>query len=451
MTKKILFGTDGIRGTANIPPLDPASAVKAGVAIAEHFKVKCGTQKCKAVIGMDPRISSGMLSDSVSAGIRSAGCDVMVLGTVSTPLVSSYVIESGADFGIVISASHNPFEDNGIKVFNGKGTKLNDDEELEIERIYFSGRPEENVTGGSLGKAFIIENPDSAYVSRLISVFGTKIQSSGIKASIDLANGATFLTAQRVFNALLKKNVKYYSFEPDGININDRCGALHPEQLGTKVLSDGSDIGIAFDGDGDRFIAVDETGTVVDGDKIIGICAQHLKKNGRLKKDTVVTTVMSNAGLEKYLLEKGIKMLRTPVGDRYVFEEMSKSGAVLGGENSGHIIFSDINPTGDGIVAALTVLEIMTETGYRLSDLAKEISLFPQFMSKVKVEKKIPLEEIPGLAELIKENEAGLAGGRMLVRYSGTEPVLRVMAEGPDILKVKSSVESVAAFIKGLK
>lgn len=451
MTKKILFGTDGIRGTANIPPLDPASAVKAGIAIAEYFKLQCRTHKCKAVIGMDPRISSEMLSDSVSAGIRSAGCDVLVLGTVSTPLVSSFVTDSGADFGIVISASHNPFEDNGIKVFNGKGTKLNDDEELEIERIYFSGGSEKNITGGSLGKASIIENPDSAYVSRIVSVFGPKIQSGGIKASIDLANGATYLTAQRVFNTLLKKNVKYYSFEPDGININDGCGALHPEQLGAKVRNDGSDIGIAFDGDGDRFIAVDETGAVIDGDRIIGICARHLKNNGRLKKDTVVTTVMSNAGLERYLLEKGIKMSRTPVGDRYVFEEMSKSGAVLGGENSGHIIFSDINPTGDGIVAALTVLEIMSAEGKKLSELAKEIPLFPQFLSKVKVEKKTPLEDIPGLAALIKENEAGLEGGRMLVRYSGTEPVLRIMAEGPDISKVKDSVESVAAFIKGLK
>lgn len=451
MTKKLLFGTDGIRGTANIPPLDPASAVRAGAAIADYFKAKNSKEKCTAVIGMDPRISSGMLSDSVSAGIRSAGCDVFFLGTVSTPLVSSYVIQSGADFGIVISASHNPFEDNGIKIFNGKGTKLNDDEELEIEGVYFSGRLKENITGKAIGKTHLVENPDSAYVSRLVSVFGPKIQSSGIKASIDLANGATFLTAQRVFNTLLRKNVKYYSFEPDGININHECGALHPGQLGEKVRSDGSDIGIAFDGDGDRFIAVDETGTVIDGDRIIGICAQHLKKNGRLAKDTVVTTVMSNAGLERYLLENGIKMTRTPVGDRYVFEEMSKSGAVLGGENSGHIIFSDINPTGDGIAAALTVLEIMSATGKKLSELAKEIPLFPQFMSKVKVEKKIPLEDIQGLTALIKENEAGLEGGRMLVRYSGTEPVLRIMAEGPDLSKVKGSVESVAAFIKELK
>lgn len=451
MTKKLLFGTDGIRGIANIPPLDPASAVKAGTAIAEYFLNLTKKNRCKAVIGMDPRISSEMLADSVSAGIRSAGCNVLFLGTVSTPLVSSFVIENGADFGIVISASHNSFEDNGIKIFNGKGTKLNDDEELEIERIYFSGRPEGNVTGGSLGKAFIIENPDSAYVSRLISVFGTKIQSSGIKASIDLANGATFLTAQRVFNALLKKNVKYYSFEPDGININDGCGALHPKQLGAKVLSDGSDIGIAFDGDGDRFIAVDETGTVIDGDAIIGICADYLKKHNRLNNNTVVTTVMSNAGLEKYLLSKGMKMLRTQVGDRYVFEEMLKTGAVLGGENSGHIIFSDINPTGDGIAAALTVLEIMASSRKKLSELAQSITLFPQFMLKVKVEKKIPLEEIPGLAELIKEKEASLEGGRMLVRYSGTEPVLRIMAEGPDILKVENSVETVGSFIKALR
>lgn len=450
MTKKLLFGTDGIRGTANTYPLDPESAVKIGKAIAAYF---CNKNKGtgKAVIGMDPRISSSMLANSVSAGIQSVGTDVILLGVVSTPLVSSYVTTHNADFGIVISASHNPYDDNGIKIFNEKGTKLNDNEELEIESIYFNNSFSKIVSGDSVGRSHTVENADADYVSNLISVFKEKFAGSKIKASIDCANGATFSTARKVFNGLFKETPKYYSTDPDGININSNCGALHPAELAEKVLADKSVIGIAFDGDGDRFIAVDELGTVVDGDIIIGICADHLNKSGKLKNRTVVTTVMSNAGLEKYLLGKGIKMVRTPVGDRYVFEEMLRINAVLGGENSGHIIFSDINPTGDGIVAALTVLEIMTSTGLKLSELAKSIQVFPQIMSKLKVAEKKPLNEIAGLEELIRNEELKLDGGRMLVRYSGTEPVLRIMAEGPDTEKVKTAVNNVTEFIKALK
>ncbi|HNW81853.1 MAG TPA: phosphoglucosamine mutase [bacterium] len=450
MTKKLLFGTDGIRGKANIYPLDPESAVKIGKAIAAYFKKRNGP-KGKAVIGMDPRISSGMLANSVSAGIQSMGTDVLFLGVVTTPLVSSYVTGNTADFGIVISASHNPYDDNGIKIFNGKGTKLNDNEELKIESIYFNNDFSETATADSIGKFFIVENGAADYVSKLISIFKNSFSGSELKASIDCANGAAFSISRKVFDGLFKKTPEYYSTNPDGININSNCGALHPAELAKKVLADKSDIGIAFDGDGDRFIAVDEFGTVVDGDIIIGICADHLNKNGRLKNGIVVTTVMSNAGLEKYLFGKGIKMIRTSVGDRYVFEEMLRTNAVLGGENSGHIIFSDINPTGDGIVAALTILEIMTSTGLRLSELAKNIQVFPQIMSKLKVAEKKPLNEIAGLEELIRSEELKLDGGRMLVRYSGTEPVLRIMAEGPDTEKVKTAVNNVAKFINDLK
>jgi len=443
MTEKKLFGTDGIRGKANVYPLLPETAVVIGKAITRYFSRNTGSQ-ISAVIGMDPRISSSMLQNAVSAGIMSAGGNVTVLGVVPTPLVSDFVRTSGCDFGIVISASHNPYHDNGIKIFNSKGEKLNDEEELEIEKLFFEGLSND----GHVGKYSVKTDSYSDYANRISSVFSKNLNDCSFKICVDCANGAASFVAQQIFNNIKGITPYFFSKEPDGFNINDNCGALHPENIAQTVIEKKCDIGITYDGDADRLITIDELGNVVDGDKLIGIFAKYLKDNSMLKNDTVVTTVMSNAGLEKFLKNEGIKLLRTNVGDRYVFEKIKETGSSLGGENSGHIILSDINPTGDGILASLMILAVMNSTKKKLSELASDIELFPQFMTKVKVSEKKPLESVEGLVKLIENEESGLDGGRMLVRYSGTEPVLRVMAEGPDMEKVKKAVENIAQFVR---
>ncbi|HSW59785.1 MAG TPA: phosphoglucosamine mutase [bacterium] len=443
MTEKKLFGTDGIRGKANVYPLLPETAVIIGKAITRYFSGNTGSQM-NAAIGMDPRISSSMLVNAVSAGIMSAGGNVTVLGVVPTPLVSDYVRNNRCDFGIVISASHNPYHDNGIKIFNSKGEKLNDEEELEIEKLFFEGP----ASGVSIGKHIVKTDSYADYANRISAVFSKNLSGCSFKICVDCANGAASFVAQQIFKNIEGIQSYFFSKDPDGYNINDNCGALHPEIMSKTVVEKQCDIGITYDGDADRLITIDELGNIVDGDKLIGIFARYLKNNGMLKNNTVVTTVMSNAGLEKFLKDEGIKLLRTNVGDRYVFEKIKETGSSLGGENSGHIILSDINPTGDGILASLMILAVMNSTKKKLSELAADIELFPQFMTKVKVSEKKPLESVEGLVELIEKEESGLDGGRMLIRYSGTEPVLRVMAEGPDMDKVKKSVENIAEFVK---
>lgn len=443
MTEKKLFGTDGIRGKANVYPLLPETAVIIGKAITRYFSRNTGSGM-SAAIGMDPRISSMMLVNAVSAGIMSAGGSVTVLGVVPTPLVSDYVRNNRCNFGIVISASHNPYHDNGIKIFNSKGEKLNDEEELEIEQIFF-----DNPAGDrTLGKYTVKTDSYSDYANRISSVFSKNLNDCSFKICVDCANGAASFVAQQIFNNIEGITPYFFSKEPDGFNINDNCGALHPEKIAQTVVEKHCAIGITYDGDADRLITIDELGNIVDGDKLIGIFAKYLKNNGMLKNNTVVTTVMSNAGLEKFLKDEGIKLLRTNVGDRYVYEKIKETGSSLGGENSGHIILSDINPTGDGVLASLMILAVMNATKKKLSELAADIELFPQFMTKVKVSEKKSLESIKGLTELIEKEESGLDGGRMLIRYSGTEPVLRVMAEGPDMEKVKKAVENIAEFVK---
>ena len=447
MAKKQIFGTDGIRTTANVYPLTPESAVKVGKAVTRWFQKKDPAKKIVAAIGTDTRISSEMLNAAVSAGIMSAGGNVTDLKVVSTPLVSDFVRTNKCDFGIVISASHNPFEDNGIKIFNSKGEKLNDEQELEIEALFF-GNEANDPTGKDVGTAKISENPEFDYVSRIVKAFET-LKDSEIKICIDCANGATAKIAKKIFAAFPKMEKFFFFTEANGTNINDNCGALHPENLAPKILEHKCFAGFAYDGDGDRLITVDELGRVVDGDKIIGIIAKYLSKNGKLAKNTAAVTVMSNAGLEKHLANCGIALERTNVGDRYLVERINEKGLSLAGENSGHLIIKEINPTGDGIVASLMILKILAESGKKLSELADEIELFPQIQAKVKIKgEKTPIEEIPGLTELIRSQEAQLDGGRMLVRYSGTEPVMRVMAEGPDSVKVQSAVDTVADFVK---
>ena len=446
MAEKKIFGTDGIRTKANVYPLTPESAVSIGKAITAWFQKKNPAKKIAAATGTDTRISSDMLNSAVSAGIMTAGGDVINLGIVSTPLVSDFVRTNRCDFGIVISASHNPFDDNGIKIFNEKGEKLNDGEEIEIEEILF-GNSAENATGEKIGTLRNAENPTYEYVARIVRHFES-LKNCSFKVCIDCANGATAKIAEKIFGSFEKIEKSFFSTNPNGININDNCGALHPENLAPKILENKCDIGFAYDGDGDRLITVDELGRVIDGDKIIGIIAEFLSKSGKLAHNSVAVTVMSNAGLEKHLKNKGIALERTNVGDRYLVERINEKGLSLAGENSGHLIITEINPTGDGIVASLMLLEILHESGRKLSELADGIELFPQIQAKVKVKEKTPIDRIPGLSELIKSQEAQLGGGRMLVRYSGTEPVLRVMAEGPDEGKVRDAVEKVAGFVK---
>ena len=443
MTEKKLFGTDGIRGKANVYPLLPETAVIVGKAITRYFSGN-SSSRISAAIGMDPRISSPMLVNAVASGIMSAGSDVTFLGVVPTPLVSDFVRNNGCDFGIVISASHNPYHDNGIKIFNSEGEKLNDEEELEIEQIFF-----DNPAGdGTVGKYAVKTDSYADYANRLSSVFSKNLNGCSFKICVDCANGAASFVAQQIFKNIEGITPHFFSKDPDGFNINNNCGALHPEIMSKTVVEKQCDIGITYDGDADRLITIDELGNIVDGDKLIGIFARYLKNNGMLKNNTVITTVMSNAGLEKFLKDESIKLLRTNVGDRYVYEKIKETGSSLGGENSGHIILSDINPTGDGILASLMILSVMNSTKKKLSELAADIELFPQFMTKVKVSEKKPLESIKGLAELIEKEEKGLDGGRALVRYSGTEPVLRVMAEGPDMDKVRKAVENIAQFVR---
>jgi len=447
MTQKKLFGTDGVRGLANVYPLTPESVTVLGRAIAGYFKRKNLKNKCVASIGMDPRLSSSMLVNAVAAGIQSAGVDVVMLGVVPTPLVSMHVVKRAHDFGIVVSASHNPFYDNGIKIFNEKGTKLNDEEELKIEAIYFKNE-DEKPGNKQLGKVFHDEDVVKFYAQKIDGFYGEYVNNNkDISLSVDCANGAFSGVAGQVFNKFSTISTKIYNNSPDGININDNCGALYPHNFAQKVLENKSVMGVTFDGDGDRFIALDELGNVVDGDKLIGMAAVFLKSQGKLKNNTAVTTVMSNAGLESYLLDRGVKLLRAGVGDKYVFEMMKETDSVLGGENSGHIIHMDCNPTGDGMAAALLTLSVMINTGKKLSELAEEIKLFPQVLLKIKVKEKLPLEKIEGLGQLQEKFESTLGGGRIFLRYSGTESVLRILVEGPDDKKVNEVAQEVEKFL----
>jgi len=447
MTQKKLFGTDGVRGMANVYPLTPESVAILGRAIAKYFKNKNPKNRSVASIGMDPRLSSSMLANAVAAGIQSAGVDVVMLGVVPTPLVSTAVVKNAHSFGIVVSASHNPYHDNGIKIFNEKGTKLNDKEELEIEAIYFKN-DDEKPESKDIGKFLDDEFSRVQYVNNLKDFYcGYLNNIKDISLSVDCANGAFSKVAATVFEEFSGFNTKIYNNSPDGININDNCGALYPQNLAQKVIDNKSLMGVTFDGDGDRFLALDELGNVVDGDKLIGMAAVFLKSQGKLQNNTVVTTVMSNAGLESYLKDNGIKLLRAGVGDKYVFEMMKETDSVLGGENSGHIILMDCNPTGDGMAAALLTLSVMMSTGKKLSELAQDIKLFPQVLTKIKVKEKTPLDEIKDLKELTERFEKELEGGRIFLRYSGTEAVLRILAEGPNEEKVKEVEKKIREFL----
>ena len=437
-----LFGTDGVRGVAN-RDLTVELAYKLGRAGAYILSKKTGNKKPLIVIGQDTRISGHMLEGALIAGICSVGGDVVKAGVIPTPGVSYLTKLLNATAGIVISASHNPFGDNGIKFFSATGHKLPDSVEAEIEQLVLSEDKMPFPVDEDLGLVKELEDACEKYTSFAKSTIATKL--NNIKVVVDCANGAAFQAAPQALKEL-GAEVIVINDQPNGININKNCGSTHLEELKKEVLKYGADIGIAHDGDADRMLAVDEKGNVVDGDQIMVACGLYLKEKGLLKNNTLVVTVMSNIGLHLALKQAGITVYQTQVGDRYVLEKMVEVGGSLGGEQSGHIIFLDHNTTGDGLVTALQLLQVMVDTGKPLSQLAAQMEIFPQILLNARVENKGKLMSNPIFLEKIEEIEGKLKGeGRVLVRPSGTEPLMRVMVEGPKIDLIKSMAEELAA------
>lgn len=424
------FGTDGIRGVAN-QELTPELAFRAGRAGGYALtKRSSEAHQPRVLVSRDTRISGQMLEDALVAGLLSVGIEVIQLGIVTTPGVAYLVRDQSADAGVMITASHNPAEYNGIKFFGGDGYKLSDEIEEDIEAMLESdvdNLPRPSAEG--LGTAAAYNEAGQKYLHFLAQSIPDNLE--GIKVSVDAANGATSALMPRLY-ADLGLNFKTMATKPNGININDNVGSTHPEQLQKMVVENGSQLGIAFDGDGDRCIAVDEKGNIVDGDKIMYICGKYMDEHGRLKHDTIVTTVMSNLGMYKAMEAHGMKSVKTKVGDRYVVEEMNKNGYNLGGEQSGHIVFLDFVTTGDGMLTSLQLMSIMKETGKKLSELADEVTKYPQSLVNVTVKDKKHAMDPQPVKDIIAEVEKEMHGdGRILVRPSGTEPLLRVMVEAP--------------------
>jgi phosphoglucosamine mutase len=442
-----LFGTDGVRGVANKDPMTAEMAMKIGQAVVHVLKRKGHRQR--VVIGKDTRLSGYMLENALTAGITSMGADVILVGPMPTPGIAFITSNMDADCGIVISASHNPFADNGIKVFSKDGYKLSDEQELEIESLIFSGRLSRLVSSPrEIGHAYREEDARGRYIVFLRHTFPKDLSLEGVKIVLDCANGATYKVAPTLFREM-RAEVIPLNVSPDGKNINLKCGSLHPEQLAEKVTKSKADVGLAFDGDGDRLITSDEKGNVLDGDMLLAICARRMKNEGSLRKNSVVSTVMSNLGLSLALKEMGIKHVQSKVGDRYVLEEMLKGGAVLGGEESGHIIFLDHHTTGDGIISALQLLAVMQKEKRPLSELAKVMKTLPQVVINVNVKSKPDLKGIREITNAIKGAEKELGDkGRVLVRYSGTQPMCRVMVEGPTKEKTEKLVKKIAEVVK---
>ncbi len=441
-----LFGTDGIRGKVNTFPLTGDMAFKLGQALGATFQ---GKNRGKVLIGKDTRSSGYIFEYGIAAGLCSMGTDVFLAGVVPTPAVAHLVRSYAMDIGVVISASHNPAEDNGIKFFDNLGFKLQDDMELSIEESVFSQDSScaENILPEEVGAVSTINHGSDRYIEFAKCSIGNN-SLKGLKIVLDCANGAAYKIGPKVFSEL-GADVIVCSNNPDGVNINKDCGALHAEKLKDIVMQKKADIGIALDGDADRVIMVDEKGSVLDGDKILAVCGLYMLDNGQLKNNTIVGTVMSNFGFELFLKEKGIKLVRTDVGDKYVIQEMLKSNYNLGGEQAGHIILSDFNSTGDGIVTALQVLSMMQKTGENLSQLTKDLVFLPQILKNVKVREKRPLHEMKDVEKVINDVTSLLKGeGRVLVRYSGTEKKCRIMVEGREHDKVDKFAQMIANEIK---
>jgi phosphoglucosamine mutase len=438
-----LFGTDGVRGLANIE-LSPLLALQLGTASA-HVLAK-SKRKARVLIGRDPRISGDILESAMVAGVCSQGVDAILVGVISTPGVAYLTATTGAVAGVVISASHNPLQDNGIKFFGPDGYKLDDAVEEDIEEHITRFDKLERPSGGDVGRMFRKHEMAWEYAQHVKSAAQVKLD--GLKVIMDCANGSASELAPQVF-AEVGADVDIINCSPNGVNINLKCGSLHPDELSARVIESGADVGLAFDGDADRVIMIDERGDLVDGDHVMAIYGLRQARKGDLPGGLVVGTVMSNIGLELALAKENVKLLRTPVGDRYVSDEMRKSGAIIGGEKSGHIILSRFTTTGDGMITALQVLSIMAETGQKLSELASEMEEFPQILINVPVKERDGWDSRPEIMSAIADAEKILAGkGRVLVRPSGTEKLIRVMAEGPDHDELEKTVGHIVDAVK---
>ena len=438
-----LFGTDGVRGTAGRSPLDPATVRRLGAALVRALPD--GTASRRLLIGRDTRESGSWIEAEFAHGAAGQGASVISAGVVPTPAVAYLTRSAGYDAGVVISASHNPFQDNGIKIFSGSGEKFTERVERQVEEImadqswHVRGGEASHVAGADLVHA---------YLDHLRAVWPGAEAFRNVRIAVDCANGATVTVAPELFRSL-GLNILLVGNEPDGRNINLGCGSTHPERLVETVTQAGAAMGVAFDGDGDRAIFVDHRGRIANGDAVMLMCGRQLKSEGRLKGDTVVATVMSNIGLEIALRESGIGLFRTAVGDKYVMEEMQARGLSLGGEQSGHVIFSDYLFTGDGLCTALNVFRTISLTGRSLADLADDLVTYPQVLLNVRVRERVDLQSVPAVAQVIESVESRVADhGRLLVRYSGTEPLLRVMLEGRDEHEIHAWAQEIVDVVR---
>lgn len=442
-----LFGTDGVRGVANLEPMTSETAMKLGRAAAHLFKRRSGRHQI--VIGKDTRLSGYMLESALTSGICSMGVDVLLVGPLPTPAIAFLTRSLRADAGVMISASHNAYQDNGIKFFASDGSKLPDDLELRIEALITSNEIEHlRPTADEVGKAFRIDDAEGRYIEFVKRSLPRQLDFQGLRVVVDCANGAAYKVAPKVLREL-GATVWVIGDKPDGTNINAKCGAVDPQCLQEAVVEHEAHIGIAHDGDADRSVFVCEQGRVIDGDHAIAALALDLHQCGQLKRHTLVGTVMSNFGLELAMTKAGIKLVRTPVGDRYILERMTAEGYNLGGEQSGHLIFLDHNTTGDGLISALQVLSLMKRTGRPLSDLARCMTAVPQVLLGVPVKQKPDLSTLPDVQSAIKAAEVKLNGtGRVLVRYSGTEPLLRIMVEGEQDAMIRSVADDLVGVVR---
>ena len=451
-----LFGTDGVRGVANVHPMTAEMALQLGRALA--YLVRSGPHRHRIVVGKDTRLSGYMLEQAIASGICSMGVDVMLTGPLPTPGIAFLTESMRADAGVVISASHNPYQDNGIKFFSRDGFKLPDELEVQVERLVLDSDTGDDAgaedfralrpTAARVGKAKRIDDAIGRYVVFLKSIFPKDLTLDGLTVVVDCAHGAAYHVAPAVFEELGAKVIPL-GVKPDGSNINDGCGAVHPEGMARAVQKHGADLGLALDGDADRVILADEQGRIVDGDAIMALVGRDLIRQGTLAKRTVVATVMSNVGLERALAPVRGRVVRTAVGDRYVVDEMRRSGYNFGGEQSGHLIFLDHVTTGDGVAAALNVLAVMQREGRPLSELARCFEPVPQALVNVAVRQKRPLQELPGVSRAIAAVERALGGdGRVLVRFSGTENKARVLVEGPDAKRIRAHADAIAGELR---
>jgi len=442
-----LFGTDGIRGEANRYPMDAGIAFSVGQAVP--YLLKKPNHRTRIIIGKDTRISGYMLESSLESGITSMGGYPYLVGVLPTPGIAFITQSMRADAGIVISASHNPYQDNGIKIFSGNGFKLSDSEEEGIEKLILGNKlPEMVPSVKEMGQAYRLEDVHGRYIVFLKNTFPRNLSMEGIKIVLDTANGATYKIAPDTFFEL-GANVEVIHNNPNGLNINDQCGSQHTQDLKKRVVESRADIGLAFDGDGDRLIAVDEKGQEISGDQVLIICARKLKEKGKLKNDLLVSTVMSNLGLKVACKKYGIQHHASKVGDRYVLEDMVRLGSIVGGEEAGHMIFLEHHTTGDGIISAIQLIAAMVEMGKPLSELSKMMEIFPQKLINVDVKSKPDISTLPKVTEAIKQVESELGdNGRVLVRYSGTQNMCRVMVEGPTHEVTEKYCKQIAEVIK---